>query len=351
MRNILRELESCEVHSHLFEPGGGSSRRAFRVTDSQILLSSLPERIHSVCTKTPNPGRLIRSIPLLIPLAYTDSYASYIEIRNNIIAFYPKRQMVCKMWRSSGNRTRETLVAEVRAIQAASDVTCFRVPEVILDLTDTGTAHTPSVWFRQLVDCRTVTSPKVRKPVARIFMEAMIKWYQMHGVEYVEAAALCSDDLNREKLHGFGWSYEEAELIADAFNKVSLCKKCLPRAWIHGDAGLSNVMLNPRDELVILDWELSRRDFLAYDMDKISHQGDLDLAETDALLRQALYDRNRDVLDLNLQVKFIRVLQSANISERRAALWTTVPLPQAKHRYALIRHRCLDAARGIIQVL
>ncbi len=208
----------------------------------------------------------------LIKIGLYKIHANHVLITNNILAFYPKQQLVCKFSRETGTRDKNNLITEVETIEMANKLSFFQTPKIIKN--EIYNAQLPSVWYEMLLPDFSLKSNKQKEKAAIKMLSGLLPWYEYHGVIYKEPYSLFSENRkpwSTNTLNTLGWNAEDHEILLNAVNKIIMTSYNMPYSLIHGDASIRNCMI-VNGNVTIFDWEKSKYGFIVRDIYKLLQQ-------------------------------------------------------------------------------
>ncbi|QDZ40749.1 phosphotransferase [Euhalothece natronophila Z-M001] len=313
---VLQDLEKCEDASGLFDSKKRQQKSIF--VDSYAVDAYRLIKICSFFSRLKNweyylqviKGKysLDQVIDYLLPIGRAKSFVDQIRISYNILAFYPREKVVCKIYyRRKGKIYAKN---EVVAIRQAEKLNLFRVPKIIVDHSnDSPISDTPVVWYEQISG---KTQRAGENKSIEVF-EKLLSWYDAHGVELETPARFIAPfaDLTEDILVSQGWSKSEAEIILTTINKIQNCQLLLPVSWIHGDMGLSNCLVTDEGEIVIIDWEWYGKNYIFLDLYSLLSYGGNDPAFNAEIAMTNLYTKwfkdkfpeEENTMSLDLQLR------------------------------------------------
>jgi len=335
--SILCDLERCEDESGLFGTGKRKAKGVFVASSSVAVIGTQPRwklwaRVIAGVQPPQRDG---------VAASRTSSRAHRIRVKNNVLAFYPDRRLVCKFWRRSGVRSRDSLQHEVAAIRAVGG--SVRVPSIVLDRTQPEHGGIPAIWMVQIEGkAPTGNGAQGTASVLR-WLEMMLPWYDKHGVALVEpAGAFTCEDLT-----SYGWSVEESKFLAGIMSRVATCGGTMPVAWIHGDASLGNCLIDKKGDMTILDWERSRRAYVAEDISKLARYGEAAVKERFARWMGEHSWGDNGVLSADTQLDIVNVRANLDLVGREQYLRMMMSCQQVRERIADTKQQVMAAAERI----
>jgi hypothetical protein len=344
---ILRQLEILEEESGLFNGSSTVLMPVFFKHRSQAIICSYFRRIMNYSAWTKAFSGSYPVIRIFRPVGYTRSNADIIRIKNHIVALYPKHNLVCKFRRGSGVRQEDSLLREVRAIRAAEKFNCFRTPRIIRESTLDNNGTAPVIWYEKL-NLRPID--KRDKQVASLsFLHAILPWYEANGVTFRSPDP---GNFSYEKLISFGWNDEETGLILRALEKISKCGGMMPVSWIHGDASYQNSFFGKNQEIIILDWEMSRTDYIIYDIYALFRKGGGEaILEEYKLWLDQFSKSTPGILDVNAQIRIVEVMLYLNFKKEYEYITSVKYYEEAMQILEIRKHKVLSSAKEIIEKL
>ncbi len=190
--------------------------------------------------------------------------ASRVRLRNNIIAFYPERGVVCKFVRDNPKRNSQCLRNECNTLKKLQDFGGLPVPRVH------SYVETPvQALFMDHVGNRQVSMEEVQS-VSEHIIERIVKWYEFYGIRFLSAnehPIIKRFLMDKNEYFRCGWNESEVTVIKEVLDFVGSLSIGISR--IHGDLYPSNIMINPEGGVVVIDWELSRDDMVAIDFNAL----------------------------------------------------------------------------------
>ena len=351
IEKILQSLEELEIESGLFANTLSKKTKVFLVSMNEVLLCNYGKRLIHWRRGARIAIQRHSFQRVYTPIGATYSNASKVRVKNNVIAFYPEQHLVCKFWLDSGVRKVNNLFNEARAIIAAERCNFLKVPSIVLDKSCPRNGIPPALWleFREGYSSSITKERKVE--TALEFFKVMLLWYQKHGVSFIKTEEISQIDtranISLEDLVSYGWKREEAELILLASSKINESRKMLPVSWIHGDASVGNCLICKRSKVIILDWEMTRKGFIAIDVLKLLHQGGKTIRELYEKWLKKIVPSGVRTLPLDIQLDLVVLLENLNLQSKQNYFKNILTADEVEKRILLIKGHVLSAAKRI----
>jgi serine/threonine protein kinase len=240
----------------------------------------------------------------------------------------------------------------VKAIRIAEKLDFIKVPKIILDQTALDYTHVPAIWLEYIKG----KNPEQSEGNILKILNILFLWYEKQGIDFVEPDGLASNYLEKEmitslKLLSYGWNVDETELILNAFKRIIECNKTMPISWIHGDVSIGNCLIDEEGQIVFLDWEISRRDYIANDVSKLVRQGGSAVKQAYTEWLKKYTQCCSDVLHVDAQLDIVYLCNNVNIQEKEKYFMNTKSSEQSKIQIVEIKQRLLSIARKMCDEL
>jgi len=200
-------------------------------------------------------------------IAETDIAATLVRIKNNVLVLYPDIGLASKIQRPNSARDAEFLKNEYSILKDIVDLKGINAPEPIAYENDIS----PVLWMKY-IDGRNLHENEKAKVSFQIAASLFI-WYEYRGIKTIrpnEYKLLVQIfDRGVSGLMEQGWTEPNASVIHKLLTTVADLGIKLVVSQIHGDVSTGNVMVSQDNELIITDWENSRRDLITYDIHKL----------------------------------------------------------------------------------
>ncbi|AGF78977.1 putative aminoglycoside phosphotransferase [Desulfocapsa sulfexigens DSM 10523] len=348
--SILKSLEKIEEDSGLFT-NSEKMKKVFLDSANEAIICGYGKRL--IQWRRGIKTAIRRHSPQLFytPIGDTYSNASRIRVKNNVIAFYPEWGLVCKFWLGTGVRKINNLSNEAKAIMTAERYNFLKVPKIVLDKSSFHGGQPPALWFELF---RGYFPPKAtdnKSKTALEFLRVMFLWYQEHGIHFIKPGEVSQIDkrvnVNFEELLSYGWEPEKANLILLANKRIVESRKTLPVSYIHGDASVGNCLVNEAGEVLILDWEETRKGYIAEDVFTLFQHGGVSVRESYEKWLANIAPNDAHTLACDIQLEVLRMWKNLNLQSIRKYLDNIIPTDETNKRIGLIKSRVISSARQI----
>lgn len=348
--NVLKSLERVEKDSGLFT-NSEKMKKVFIGSTNEAFFCSYGKRLIQWRRGIRTAVRRHSPWLFFIPIGDTCSNASRIRVKNNVIAFYPERGLVCKFWLDTGVRKINNLSNEAKAIMTAEKYDFLKVPKIVLDKSSSYGGQPPALWFELF---RGYFPPKTtdnKSKTALEFLRVLFLWYQEHGIEFIKTGELAQIDkranVNFEELLSYGWENNEAKLILLANKRIFESRKTLPVSHIHGDASVGNCLVNEVDELLIIDWEETRKGYIAEDVFTLSQHDGVSVRESYEKWLASIAPNDAHTLECDIQLEVVRMWKNLNLQSMRKYFDKIITTDEVNKRMRLIKSRVISSAKQI----
>ncbi len=343
---ILRNIEICETSSGLFPASQDKIRPVFLDGWTKGIICSYTQRLGhlNALRKIHKDSRPLKHF--YRPIARTNSKARTVKVKNNVLAFYPCDRIICKSWHAFGKRPVHALRNEADTIAIAEKLNIFRVPQVVLDQSGSGSGNVPAIWYEKIKGKKPETDNERKKSAVK-FMKAMFYWYEEHGIDFKKPLEIFKKKSSLEDLSSEGWSEHEADILTKALIRISKIDKAMPLSWIHGDATVGNCIINTRNQIVIFDWEMTKRDLIVRDTSKLIRQGGPEAQILYSAWLKRVSTRHTEILEHDFQEHILKIANNLNIITEILHSSDDPPDIQAKDKTEAIKEHVLQSAKCI----
>ncbi len=348
--NVLKSLEKIEKDSGLFT-NSEKIKKVFLDSTNEAFFCSYGKRL--IQWRRGIRTAVRRHSPRLFytPIGDTYSNASRIRVKNNVIAFYPERGLVCKFWLDTGVRKINNLSNEAKAIMTAERYSFLKVPKIVLDKSSSNSGHPPALWFELFRGYFPPKDTENKSKTALEFLRVMFLWYQEHGINFIKTGEVSQIDkrvnVNFEELLSYGWENDKAKLILLANKRIVESRKTLPVSCIHGDASIGNCLVNEAGEMLILDWEETRKGCVAEDVFALCQHGGVSVRKSYEKWLANIAPNDAHTLECDIQLEVVRMWKNLDLQSMRKYLDNIITTDEANKRIGLIKDRVISSARKI----
>lgn len=345
INHLVEALRACESQVDLFDETTIGNKKVYPDGRSQVVICTQLQRLMNwkIWARAVIGRKSIHE--QFKSLVNTGCFADRIRIKNNALAFYSKYHFVCKYWLDSGLRARSDLQSEARAIRKVEESALLNVPKILQDNTDPNEYRVPAIWYESIIG--TTPTGKGTRSTAIKLTKLFIPWYEHNAVEFVEPDMLCTQGSTSlyHRLLSYGWLPREAETILSAGKKTEKCGMSLPVSVIHGDASVGNTIIDKKGELFVLDWESSRRDFIAHDVSRLISQGGVEVRNI--YERWLKSQRHRDTLPVDYQLNIMCIRSNLKLMEKEAYLKRIMPINEVRLAVNRLKRSVLSASQAL----
>jgi len=347
---ILRDLERCESHSGFFEKPP-QKRLVFHDPSNEAVVCSFLERM--VQFKVWSIAFLYAHYSIkniFVPIDSTFSNASRIRISYHfVVSLYPDHNVVVKFCNirqaSSGKKMKKQLQKEVSALRAAKQIGQFKVPEIVLDHSCCNDDSIPAIWLK-LIKENKLAKTTAWPDLAISMLRALFCMYEHNGIDFVLFDGL-KDKVTQRKLLSFGWDDEEVVTILESLERLASCNQLVPKSFIHGDANISNCIIDERGELAIIDWEWYRWDYILFDVFNLERQGGYAVRKRYVEWLDKMSPSHQFVLDADIQSHIFCIERFMYLQNWRAALASKWNEKRAEKEIIKIKKKVMSAAGSL----
>lgn len=351
---MLRNLEHLESESGFFQNVDCREKPVFFDNKRQMVICSYVHRLGQLKIWA---GAILgkRSFKRIYnAIGTTRVNAHRIRVNYNLIAFYPDRNMICKFRHDSSVESIDRIHNEGRALKAAQNLDFIKVPKVLLDQSKTDSVNVPAIWIEHIKGKR--PSRDEIKNIACKYAEVLLLWYEHHGIDYLKPSTLFpnysqNEKITANKLLSYGWDDVESLRIMEAYDKILQCKMVMPVSWLHGDAIVLNCMINERGELVIIDWENSRKGFIVEDLLKLAHYGGSDIKQLYNSWLKNRTSNHSNLLDVDMQFDIEFLMRNINIKDKERYLISKMSLKKSYEAVQELKQLVLSKTQNICKSL
>lgn len=245
-------------------------------------------------------------------IADTSIFATHVRVKNNIIALYPDLGMACKIKKPHSFRNKNSLENEYSILR---DLERFR-PNLAPRPIAYENEPVPNLWMKYVKGRRVKTSEK--EVISEKIAEILFDWYEYCNVdkvsihEYEPLIKLLESGVDHIK--SFGWGCTEAETLYKTLQVVAETNIKLLISQIHGDISTGNVMISTNGNIIITDWENSRRDLISIDVYKLVVNN---LNLKDMYIEKFTTKMNISSIELEIGLYLSQILLYIDINKRR----------------------------------
>lgn len=211
----------------------------------------------------------------MFPAGVIKSSAEEIIVQNNVIIKY--RDVICKIHRSGGKRKKNALYNEATAIKKTKHIENLKTPTILFDNSSSHSLKQPCLYFTRIKNIQKHNKQNMAE-TAQKFLLSLLSLYDHVGWELYSLSQLFERyNFSYDNLLSYGWTSNDAKVI---HKMVFFCKNDhlkMPYSFIHGDASLNNSLRTHNDELIIIDWESSRYDFVAFDIEVLARINEVNM--------------------------------------------------------------------------
>jgi thiamine kinase-like enzyme len=350
---ILRDLERYEANSGLF-PERVRKKMVFLKGSNRAEVCGYLKKLTQWQTWRSLIGGSRSFNAMFQNLGTTTSHARALMVKNNVLGFYPHYDLVCKFWLYSGVRAFDALQNEAKTNRVAEKLNFFKVPKIILIPDQSSPVALPVIWYKYIRGKKPGNKGPAKEEAAYRFLQAMLPWYQEHGIDFVKPVNIhnnFNNTISYERLHIFGWDGQDAVTIMNALKKVVNCSMVMPVSRIHGDASVGNLIIDKQGRIVILDWEKSRQDYIAFDLSKLINQGGTTITDLYSKWLRRIYNGSNDIMPVEIQNMTINILKYLDIASKKKYLTNIYSLQESEVLVESIRKRTLLTAQKIDTLL
>ena len=348
VQTIVNNLEILERNSKLFATDSDNRLKyVFSESDNEAIICSYFQRIIQLKVYARSILRKKSLQSSFQVYGKSVSHANRIKVKNNIIAFYDKPKLVVKFTRTNGFRSSDSLQAEAKYLKIIGELSFLNAPRVIVDNSAAEAGQLPALWLEKISGRPPDDAEKKR--IAQSFMSTLLKWYDHNGVDFVRPS-IFNESLQSMplKLHELGWNHAEGEVINKALLLINNCEKLMPVSLIHGDASTANVLLQNTGKMIILDWELSRKYYIAADVYKLARQADEIMPIYADWIRKF---NGITMISPDLQISIITILDHIDLEGKKPYLNTKMTPEKIEEKFRVIKSQVVHAAKKVIELL
>ena len=247
------------------------------------------------------------------------SSADIIIIRANVSLFYFDKGIRVKIFMPGGTRSLPEFKNEFIIRKKIEESGLLPVPKLL----SSNLSSEPYFFVDEIILGDLLTSDHFKAPsIFRKIIPQMWSFYQKNGIVWstlqekgIDIEKIVEDYKslkNRSSKHRFDFDLNRIKEFS---------KKLIPCSLIHGDLSIKNIIITSKKNYII-DWEMSRHDFIIYDFFKILITKEWNLHEDiDRLMRSEIEKRfgkdKNSALSLSEQIILAHLL----------VRWTGVPRP------------------------
>lgn len=347
---ILKTLGKIEIDSGIFA-NSQKKKKVFLSSTNEAIFCSYGKRLIQWRRGLRTAIRRHSFQSVYTPIGDTFSNASRIRVKNNVIAFYPERNLVCKFWLDTGIRKITNLSNEAKAIMTAERYNFCKVPKIVLDKSSPIDDLPPALWFElfQGYSLSKVTDNKTK--TALEFLRILFLWYQANGVDFIKTEEVAQVNkragVTLGELLSYGWDKKEAGLILQANTRIIESRKTLPVSYLHGDASVGNCLVNKQGDLLVFDWEETQKGCIAEDVFTLLHQGGISVRESYEAWLANIAAGDVHILEFDIQLDMVRMWKNLGLQAKRKYLNNIMATDEVDKRIAHIKSQVIASARQI----